>query len=232
MKEGHNHKTKLIIVNLFSELLCQEIGPNEKTIIEVVDCENFYVVKGKTSSKKIVDLNVIKESFKKKFGDFFENFEIGNTIDLVEYDCELSLPEILSLDFFNSQNLSALRCESTHTIKPLIIKSEFPYGYSNNMGKGSFLYCKHLGYNLQAKFNWDKIKINIPQNSLEDNFQIFIDVCDEPNEKMKSSILDAFDFNVSKFENVFQNKEWWKLLLEDDYELSEIKEINQDFIIF
>ena len=52
------------IVNLISDLILTEINKNKNydTVVQVTDCGNFYVINGKTESKEILDLDVIRQS--------------------------------------------------------------------------------------------------------------------------------------------------------------------------
>ena len=41
--------SRLSLVNLFADFILNQIPSDEETIIQVVDCLNFYVIKGKTT---------------------------------------------------------------------------------------------------------------------------------------------------------------------------------------
>ena len=46
-----NTGSRISITNLFADFIVSRIPHNEETIIKVVDCKNFFIIKGKTSMK-------------------------------------------------------------------------------------------------------------------------------------------------------------------------------------
>ena len=54
-----NIGSRILITNLFADFIISKIPYNEETIIKVVDCKNFFVIKGKTSYNQVLDLSVI-----------------------------------------------------------------------------------------------------------------------------------------------------------------------------
>lgn len=215
---------KQMWVDLFSEFILSKIEPENLSQIEVVDCENFIVVKGRTSCQDILNLNEIKTKFMEEFS---EEFRTTHTIDLIEYGCELDEVEELTSIFYNTVDLSLCSVQTNS----LITKSRFPYGYSSKMGKSLYYYSKHIVYNLQTKYNFDKIKLKIVSKNHESDFQIYIDSCDIPDESMKSSILDSFHFEYQKFEKNLKNCDWKKEISEDGYEFEFVKEINTNLVL-
>lgn len=231
MNEEHTVKTKKLILNRLSELICKSVGEHESTKIEIVDCENFLVVKGFTSSNEILDLNDLKIKFIEKFNTESEKPIIGNTIDLIQYNSKLDTPNKLSFDFFNSENLKSPNCLQDFTIEPLVIKSEFPFGRSFSQGKILYYYAKHIAYNLQSKYGWDRLTICIPEKNIEEELQIFVDTCQVENLYLKSAILDAFDFNYLGFQNKLNESDWW-ISIAEEIDPSGVKSLNEDFILF
>jgi hypothetical protein len=160
-------------------------------------------------------------------------YEEINVIDLIIYDNELSKKEEFWFTFYNTErpcysektiNLSSTNLKyqkisnssieldfsetktdnlDFFTYSPLNISSEFPHGYSFNMGRNYYYYseyiCNHLFKTLmcsEISFKCSSIK------NLNDDFNI--DVISKSiydKEKIKSLILDVFDFNLSKFKN-------------------------------
>lgn len=228
--EGQNQKIKLSVVNLFSEYILNKINITSETVIEVVDCENFFVVKGKTSSTEVLDLNKIKEEFHEKFLKISENFKIGNTIDLIEYGFELDSKDKMAFEFFNTVDLSSSKCNIPNT--SLTFKSEFPFGHSFKMGKNLFYYAKHITYNLQSKYTWDRLIIEISYKNNEENLKLYLDSCDVSNEELKSSILDCFTFNYGSFEKKIVDSDWWEPIIDEEKEFYFVKELNKDLILF
>ena len=231
MNEGHTLKTKIINLNRLAELICKTIGENQSTKIEVVDCENFLVVKGLTSSNEILDLNDIKLKFMEKYHSESEEMVIGNTIDLINYGSEvLDFPNC-SFDFFNSDNLRLNNCMEDSTIQPLILKSQFPFGYSYLQGKSLYYYAKHIAFNLQTKYIWDKLTVCISEKNIEDDLKIFVDTCQVENSNLKSAILDSFDFNFKSFQKKLDESDWW-VCIGEDIDPAVVKSVNEDLIIF
>lgn len=230
MIEEHTQKIKMVILNRFAELICKTLGEKESTKIEVVDCENFIVVKGLTSSKEILDLNHLKEKFVERFQTDNEGFKIGNTIDLIQYGVVMDKISKLSFQFFNSTDLKTSNCVE-FVIPELISKSEFPFGYSFDQGKSLYYYAKHIVFNLQSKYTWDKLTISIPKENFENELEIFVDTCDTSNQSLKSAILDAFEFNYSIFEKKLDESDWW-VSIGESLDPAVVKTLNEDFVIF
>ena len=58
-----NPSSRISIVNLLSDFILSKIPSNEDTIISVIDCKNFFVIKGKTSHKELLDTPKIVDEF-------------------------------------------------------------------------------------------------------------------------------------------------------------------------
>ena len=221
--------TNFDINNLFAEFIVNKLGNSELSQIEVVDLGNFMVIKGKTKSKEILELTKIKSDFKDSLSSPETEISIGNTIDLIEYDVDLVQPRKLRFTFHNNTDISKANCESEKI--SLVSKSEFPYGYSFGMGKTKYYYAKKIVYNLQSKYQWDKITIEIPEPFNENDFNIFVDNCSTTDESIKSAILDAFDFNFTGFNKKLEKLDFQKPILEKGYEFEMLKELNQNLIL-
>lgn len=208
-------------VNLFADFLVNKLDDKKESIIEIVDFTNFIVVKGKTTSDFILNLNELKTEFYNIYSDKKKELKIGNTIDLIDYSCDLIPDDTYSFDFFNTTNLEPEVCQKS--VKSMLSKSEFPCGYSLCMGKKLFYYAKHLVYNIQNKYVWDRISIVISEKNPEVTFEIYVDDCSTQDSKIRSSILDCFDFNFSWIDKNYKEK---------NFELDFLKKLNPDFIIF
>ena len=62
--------SRLSLVNLFADFILNQIPKEEESIIQVVDCFNFYVIKGKTTYNEPLNIGKLKDEFIIKF-DFF-----------------------------------------------------------------------------------------------------------------------------------------------------------------
>lgn len=96
------------LVNILAEKICKKLSENEKypTTIEVVDCINFFVVKGYTSNVTVLNLVEFKNEFAIEFKQFLE--KIGhknlNFIDVIDYKTDFGLEEsIFWFEFWNSK---------------------------------------------------------------------------------------------------------------------------------
>jgi len=220
--------TNFDINNLFAEFIVNKLDNNILSQIEVVDFQNFLVIKGKTKSKEILELSQIKLQFVESLSSKTE-ISIGNTIDLIEYDVNLEAPQKLTFSFYNSSDISKQNCETESIC--LTSKSNFPYGYSFGMGKSKYYYAKKIVYNLQSKYQWDKIKIEFEEPFDENGLEIFVDNCNDSDESIKSAILDAFDFNFTGFNKKLEKLDFSKPILEKGYEFEMLKELNQNLIL-
>jgi len=90
--------TRKIIIKFFSEFLRDKLSDNHESFLKVVDFENFVVLKGKTTSKEVLDLSDVVGEFKKKFESIIPSDLPFNTIDLIEYD---SFPNKFELEETN-----------------------------------------------------------------------------------------------------------------------------------
>ena len=220
--------TNFDINNLFAEFIVNKLDNNILSQIEVVDFQNFLVIKGKTKSEEILELSQIKLQFVESLSSKTE-ISIGNTIDLIEYDVNLEAPQKLTFSFYNSSDISKQNCETESIC--LTSKSNFPYGYSFGMGKSKYYYAKKIVYNLQSKYQWDKIKIEFEEPFDENGLEIFVDNCNDSDESIKSAILDAFDFNFTGFNKKLEKLDWSKPILEKGYEFELLKELNENLIL-
>jgi len=198
--------TRAYAVNLFSDFLLQQFPTEEKTTIEVADCQNFLVIKGKTTSEEPLDLLKLKTDFvEQNHGVLPENFGT-HTIDLIDYSQKMETPKFLSYDFFSSDNplytrhqIKRIKFGSELSERTQMIEcSEFPFGHSLSMGRTLFYYSLHLANSVPSDFIFEHIKIIIAENHSEEFLNVFVDR--EQNEKLQSFFLDYFDFNYKNFE--------------------------------
>jgi hypothetical protein len=107
----------------------------------------------------------------------------------------------LELEFYSPFIPENLKIFNTTNF--LSVSSSFPYGYSLNLGRRELYYGEHICNQLFNLLETDKIifKYSSVINS-EDDFNIEV-TCDSiyTPEKIKSLILDVFDFNLNKFAN-------------------------------
>jgi hypothetical protein len=83
--------SRTAIVNLFADFILSKIPHNKHTIIQVADCINFFVIKGKTSYNDLLNIGEILDEFKEKFNlSVSDGRKLSHTINLIEYNIEMT----------------------------------------------------------------------------------------------------------------------------------------------
>ena len=123
--------------------------------------------------------------------DFLSSIDYTDKLELEFYSP--FLPD--NLKIFNTTNF-------------LSVSSSFPYGHSLNLGRREFYYGEYVCNHLFNILETDKItlKYSSTLDSEEDlNIEVICNSFYSP-EKIKSLVLDVFDFNINKFSNDFLNE--------------------------
>lgn len=151
--------------------------------------------------------------------EFLNNINFTDKLELEFYSP--FIPE--NLNIFNTTNF-------------LSTSSSFPYGYSLNLGRREFYYGEHICNQLFNILETDKIILKY-SSLLDENEDFNIEViCDSvySNDKIKSLILDVFDFNLNKFTNDYLEN--YDIENDLDNQLSEnpwlVKNRTNDLILF
>jgi hypothetical protein len=241
--------SRVYTINLFSDYILSKISNTEESIFSIVDCKNFIIIKGKTSHKEILDISTITKEFNEKYKP---DQPISHTIDLIEYDCNLSKVKNLEFILHKSENCSYHKIQiekflsnkssfdfnyypSEVSDDKLIVTSEFPHGYSLGQGRLIYLYGKHIFYSIPTNYTDSSIIFNLSLDKNDENENIIsifnIDKNSE-DETLKSAILDVFDFDMSKISSEMKKVDWSIELTNPLEEYSFIKNKNKDFIIF
>jgi len=237
--------SRIFLVNLFADFILSKIPNTEDSVIKVVDCKNFFVVKGKTSSKDLLNLSELITEFSTKFLNYISENKITHTIDLIEYDQELKSYKDLTFTYYNSDNCSYHYEQITayknkkssydyiHFLNEinddnLIVQSEFPHGYSLNQGRLLYYYGKHIMYNIPSNYPVTYLTFNLSTEKNEDGEQLFYI---NKNEELTSAVLDVFDFDMSWLENEIKKVDWYVEVTNplEDYDF--LKKIVGGFII-
>jgi hypothetical protein len=237
--------SRIFLVNLFADFILSKIPNTEDSVIKVVDCKNFFVVKGKTSSKDLLNLSELITEFSTKFLNYISENKITHTIDLIEYDQELKSYKDLTFTYYNSDNCSYHYEQITayknkkssydyiHFLNEinddnLIVQSEFPHGYSLNQGRLLYYYGKHIMYNIPSNYPVTYLTFNLSTEKNEDGEQLF---SIDKNEELTSAVLDVFDFDMSWLENEIKKVDWYVEVTNplEDYDF--LKKIVGGFII-
>jgi len=156
--------SRVFLTNLLSDFILSKIPKNEHSIIRVIDSGNFYLIKAKTTHKEPLNISDIITEFSEKFSEFIGKKKISSTIDLIEYDADMSEQSSLRVYLYNSVNSSYHESQiikysespSSYDYDGEVVEvdeeelmniSEFPHGYSLSQGRLLYYYGKTLRYN-------------------------------------------------------------------------------------
>ncbi len=246
-------KSKISVVNLLADFILNKIPHNEESIIQVIDCHNFIVIKGKTTFNNPLDISSIKDEFISKFSKYIDDRKIFPTIDLIEYDSKIEKKDTLTHTFHNTENCSYhYKQVDKYLSNPnysydynnfvnkikndsqLTFSSEFPHGYSLGQGRLSYYYCKNIFYKIPPSYPVTTLTFTITNKKDEfgdielkvtDNFSQLEDLT------LKSAILDFFDFDMTELEEKIKKMDWSFELTNPLEDYSFLKSRNKDFII-
>jgi hypothetical protein len=238
------------VVNLFADYILEKIGKNTSTKIEVIDCVNLVIVKGKTNSKEVLDIKKIVSEFNEKFDTILGENKIKNTIDLIDYDLELPDVKKLQITLHNSDNCSFNSIQIDQYKKSensldfyyipmevennnLSFTSSFPHGYSLNQGRSLYYLAKIMYYSIPSNYYVDSMSFIIDLNSKEEENQIKIidSKTNEFDQIIESAILDYFDFDISKLSEKIESIDFYSELLDPLEEHPIIKKLTKEMII-
>jgi hypothetical protein len=123
------------------------------------------------------------------------NFYFNEFVDSVEWKNELFL-EIPH---------NAILPKENYKFSPLVYSSEFPYGYSLNLGRSLIYYAEYISHNVFNTLSVEHMKLLITNQKKLDGDQIIKIESKSlyPQEKIESLILDNFDFDLDKFSKKF-----------------------------
>jgi hypothetical protein len=245
--------SRLSLVNLFADFILNQIPKEEESIIQVVDCFNFYVIKGKTTYNEPLNIGKLKDEFIIKFEELIGDIKLTHTIDLIEYDSKLKPSDSLTFAYHNTENCSynniqinsykdddTVSYDYQYYLKPilenknLIFCSEFPHGYSLNQGRLLYYYGKHVFYNIPSSYPVSTLVFEMSTKKDESGEQLFLvkNKNNEVDNTLTSAILDVFDFNMSWLETDIKKVDWFIEITNplEDYDF--LKKRIKDFIIF
>lgn len=244
--------SKLSLVNLFADFILNKIPKEEESIIQVVDCFNFYVIKGKTTYKEPLNIGELRDEFISQFEELIGDRKLTHTIDLIEYDSKLIPVTSLTFPYHRSKNCSYTNSqiksfESDDSISydynfhlksitednNLIFLSEFPHGYSLNQGRLLYYYGKHIFYSIPTTYPVSSLVFELSTKKDDSNEQVFsVKNNSGTDEVLTSAILDVFDFDMSWLENEIKKVDWYIEITNplEDYDF--LKKKIKDFVIF
>lgn len=187
------------VVNLFSEFVLSRINKSENSIIQVTDCGPFFVVNGLTTSTSILDLNKVRDEFIGWFSEVLTgvNIETINVIDLIKYG-----EKINNIERGWVKVNKSLYVEDPEPVSEVSVSSEFPYGHSLNCGRLMVYYSHYIFNHCYSSIGTDEVYFYFTKEVDEgDDFKIKVitNKGEKFNHRLKSMILDVFDFNLEEF---------------------------------
>jgi hypothetical protein len=194
-----NKNSRRGIVNLLADFILTRIDKKENSIIQVTDCESFFVINGQTTSETVLDIEKIKTDFSEWFGDILKEVGIEkiNTIDLIRYGQEINNIEKgwvnVNKDLF---------VDEPEPIYEIAVTSEFPYGYSLNCGRLMTYYSHYIFNHMYSLLNVYEVKFYFTKE-MDVHEDLKIKVVSDSRIKqhsIKSLILDVFSFDLKEFE--------------------------------
>ena len=238
---------KNFVVNLLSDFILNKIGLEHSSEIYVLDVNNFFIVKGRTSSKEVLNLSEVINEFKQKFDSFLNQTKITNTIDLLEYDVEMKKINRVTQTLFNTESCSYHykqienfeRDGKSWDLKFIpheisenepYYSSEFPHGFSYDQGRLLYYYLKKIFYSLPSSYPFTSLTLTISPD--DENFiKVYNNFSQSYDEVFESAILDSVDLNLEKFEKQISNIEFENELLYPLKEHDILKDDKFDIII-
>lgn len=243
--------SRLSLVNLFADFILNQIPSDEETIIQVVDCLNFYIIKGKTTHIEPLNIGKLKDEFNTKFEDLIGDTKMTHTIDLIEYDSKLSTIDSLTHVFHNTLNCSynqsqvssfindnTLSYDYQYFLKFIdnnqIFCSEFPHGHSLSQGRLLYYYGKHIFYNIPSSYPVKTLVFELSNQKDESGDYKFSvkNTSGEIDGTLTSAILDVFDFEMKWIEEEIKKVDWFIEITDPLLEYNFLKKKVEDFIIF
>jgi hypothetical protein len=239
--------SRAAIVNLFADFILSKIPHNKHSIIQVADCINFFVIKGKTSSDDLLNMGEILDEFKTKI-NLPDGRKLTHTIDLIEYDVEMSSTENITHTYYNTINCSYNGNQIENFISDntnsygddyflnvikdntnLIVISEFPHGYSLSQGRLFYYYGKYIMYNIPT--NYPVVELTMGISKDEEKFFVYDGFYKNEDNRLRSAILDMFDFDMTWIESELKKVDWTIEVTNPLSEYDFLKKNVKDFLI-
>lgn len=242
-----HYGSRTSLVNLLSDFILSKIPLDETSCIEVADCINFYIIKGKTTSKEVLPLSEIISEFKEKYSNILSSeTTLGRTIDVIEYGVKLDKKTNLKYSFFNTEyceyNFSQIdnfQKDKTKSYNEdylgsqfedrFIITSNFPHGHSLDYGRKLYYFGKHIVYNIPPQSPFTKLTLFLDEES--ENFKVYDDFYKEYDNKLKSAILDCINWDATWITTEMKKVDWSSEITNPLSEFEFLKKKVKDFVI-
>lgn len=245
--------SRIGIINLFSDFIVSKIPRKEKTIIKIVEFDNFVVIKGNTTHKEPLDINLIKDEFNDKFEKLNAIEILKNTIDLIQYNVKMGdVNSIKHIFYRNDYNCSYHKSQInkfkensnknykytdqilTSFEKGIISQTEFPHGHSMNQGRSLYYYGKHIFYNLPSNYLLDFSIFTLTEDKNEKNDLNFTATknSNETDNHLTSAILDIFNFDTTEVKENITEEDWFNETINPLSEHELLTKKVKNFILF
>jgi len=197
------------VVNLFADFILTKFKKEDNSIIQVTDCGSFVVVHGMTTSSEILDLQLVKSELPTWFDDILSQVGMLNfsTIDLIKYEQDVPNLEkglvMVNKDVF---------VEEEEPFYDLSLSSEFPYGYSLNCGRLMTYYSHYIFNHMYSLLGVDQVNFYFTkEEDKNEDYKIIVSSNSRLDKnKIKSLILDVFDFDLESFKHVVSTYDFTK----------------------
>jgi hypothetical protein len=146
------------------------------TVIEVLDCGPFLVVRGETELTNVIDLIPIKKNFLEKYQNY--NIKNLNIIDIISYNVENEYKGQWFKYYNNERPIysdSEIRKIENNKDKikfeypSITITSQFPHGYGLDKGRFDYYFGEYVTNHILNITNADSIEIKyLPSLGIED----------------------------------------------------------------
>ena len=160
-------------VNLFADYILGYF--DHTTVIEVLDCGPFLVVRGETELTNVIDLIPIKKNFLEKYQNY--NIKNLNIIDIISYNVKNEYKGQWFKYYNNERPIysdSEIRKIENNKDKikfeypSITITSQFPHGYGLDKGRFDYYFGEYVTNHILNITNADSIEIKyIPSLGVE-----------------------------------------------------------------
>jgi hypothetical protein len=219
-KFGKTTKT-LIQINLFTNfIVINGITDSEENLDLNLIKEEFFEENKELCKEIKINKNIGTLNLLDKKTDFFKNNCYRYNLNL--YNTERPIYNKNSINFYFNEFVdsvewknelfleiphNAILPQENYKFSPLVYTSEFPYGYSLNLGRSLIYYAEYISHNVFNTLSVEHMKLIITNQKKLDGDQIIKieSKSPYPQEKIESLILDNFDFDLEKFNSLFQD---------------------------
>lgn len=245
----NKNKSRNFLINLFADFIVDKIGKTTSTKIQVIDCINFFVIKGKTDSEKHINLLKLTSEFTELYKEQLGDVKLTHIIDLIEYECEMTEVKKLETTFHNSENciyhqtqineyltndVSTDYCQTLKTIEEdnLYYVSSFPHGFSLSQGRSMFYLLKNMFYSIPTNYITSSLTLTLDLTKNEDEIlEVFNHHNQEYDESLKSAFLDYSNFDTSEICSKIEKLDWSTELINPTEDYTFLKEEKLGIII-